>query len=428
MRVLKTVEKIRITENDPTSLVEDFQTYLTYLKTNPIKLTKTHGYLTKKDLVAIYPKLKCSEGDVPKQLTQIGFPILHLFYCLSIELDFIRIKRSKTTKSALIQTEQIERYLSLTSTEQYLTLLEAFWLEVDWEELQGESSSQVPDNFDLVVEDLERLPANKKLLFTRYKTLENGLFNYGQFYYYFKYFGFWTFELDEERSNNLPGRTYKTRAKSITLTSFFKKIQFALLETYEPYEDERLYRSLELFSKLFGQPTEDDDIWNPEEEQEEENPETLFSLLRPLFPSHELNTILKKRNDAFTGTFQFKVELSSNCWRILQLSTSHTLLDLHSLIQDAFDFDDDHLYTFYMDGKKFGKRAYNAPMDDVGPFVHQVKLKELNLYEGQIFLYLFDFGDEWEFDVHVMKMMEGEESGHPKIIQEHGAAPDQYGW
>ncbi|WP_374110617.1 IS1096 element passenger TnpR family protein [Neobacillus cucumis] len=43
-------------------------------------------------------------------------------------------------------------------------------------------------------------------------------------------------------------------------------------------------------------------------------------------------------------------------------------------IQRAFDFDDAHLYDFYMDGKKYSKRFYNSPMDIHGPFVNEVTI------------------------------------------------------
>jgi len=61
-----------------------------------------------------------------------------LFYHLSLALDFIRIKRSQSAAAALIQHQQIEQFMKLTATEQYVTLLEAFWNNVDWNELQGE--------------------------------------------------------------------------------------------------------------------------------------------------------------------------------------------------------------------------------------------------------------------------------------------------
>lgn len=122
------------------------------------------------------------------------------------------------------------------------------------------------------------------------------------------------------------------------------------------------------------------------------------------------------------------MELSPTCWRILQFSSSHILLDLQDLIQKAFDFDDDHLYAFYMDGKKYSNDFYNSPKDIHGPYVNEVKIGGLDLYEGQSFLYLFDFGDEWELTIHLLKFTPGEKVGVPQIKEKFGEAPDQYSW
>nr|WP_239094277.1 plasmid pRiA4b ORF-3 family protein [Bacillus sp. B15-48] len=160
-----------------------------------------------------------------------------------------------------------------------------------------------------------------------------------------------------------------------------------------------------------------------------ENNVSLVTLLSPLFSKEQLTTTLKRQRPVFKeGAYLFKVKLSSSCWRILQFSSSHTLLDLHNLIQKAFDFDDDHLYAFYMDGIKFSKHFYNAPMDTHGPYVNEVKIGDLDLYEGQSFLYLFDFGYEWEFNINLLKISGEEDVGAPKIKEKLGEAPDQYRW
>ena len=291
--------------------------------------------------------------------------------------------------------------------------------------LQGEKWGKVPDNIDFLFEELEKIPVNQVLELTRYKEINSHVSDYGQFFYYFYYFGFWTFILDEEKSND-PKKPISTIVKSITITPFFKTIQHALCETWNPYKNEKLEQTMTLFANLLNVPNEIKKEINIEKT---ENNESLVTLLSPLFSKEELTTTLKKKRPSFkAGTYLFKVSLSSSCWRILQLSSSHTLLDLHDLIQKAFDFDEDHLYAFYMDGKKYSKHFYNAPMDNHGPYVNEVKIGELDLYERQNFLYLFDFGDEWEFNIHLLKMIEGEEVGVAQIKEKFGKAPDQYSW
>ncbi|MDC3417434.1 plasmid pRiA4b ORF-3 family protein [Aquibacillus salsiterrae] len=416
--------KVIITTVYPSSIIKDFRIYLTYLQKNKIKLTKANAYFTKKDLLAIYSLITHDNIEVPKHSTQIGYPKIHLFYHLSINLDFIRIKRTQTSALALVQSKQIDEFMELTSTEQYVTLLEVFWMETDWEDLQGETWNIEPNNVDLLFEELENYPANKVIQLKQYKDIENTVYRYGQFFYYFSYFGFWTFEIDEIESNK-PDRPKRTVAQSIMLTPFFKQVSHILLETWYPYQEKKLDQSFHLLTNLFNLPNEIMEEINLEKPQSKIS---LISLLKPLFPSGQLNTTLKKQVSFIRGTYLLKVKLHQSCWRVLELSSSHTLLDVHNLIQMAFNFDDDHLYAFYMDGKKFSKHHYIAPMGSEGPYVDEVKIGDMNLYEEQSFLYLFDFGDEWEFDIQVEKIIEGEEVPNPRIKDEYGKAPNQYSW
>ncbi len=417
-------DQIIITKEFPSDLLEEFQIYVAYLKTNKIKLTKASAYFTKKDLLAIYSRLKPDDREIPEHATQISYPKIHLFYYLAINLDLIRIQRTQTSAQALVQSDQIDKYMQLTPTEQYVSLLEVFWIEIDWEDLQGETWSSKPDNIEVLFDELVNFPANEVIEIKENKLIEHAVYQYGQFFYYFRYFGFWTFEIDE-RASNIPGRPKRTMARSITLSPFFKKISHILLETWEPSEVDKLGQSFSLLANLLNLPDEmmeEIDLEKPRSEM------SLVPLLKPLFPLGQLMTILKKQSSFIRGTYRLQVKLHQSCWRVLELSSSHTLLDLHNLIQLSFSFDDDHLYAFYMDGKKYSKHFYNAPYDSQGPYVDEVKIGDLNLYEGQSFLYLFDFGDEWEFNVQVKKITEGEEVAKARIKEEYGEAPDQYSW
>ena len=47
--------------------------------------------------------------------------------------------------------------------------------------------------------------------------------------------------------------------------------------------------------------------------------------------------------------------------------------------------------------------------------------------EGSTFRYLFDFGDEWWFDIKTEKIAEGHVS-EAQVIQRHNDPPAQYGY
>jgi len=56
----------------------------------------------------------------------------------------------------------------------------------------------------------------------------------------------------------------------------------------------------------------------------------------------------------------------------------------------------------------------------------RVRIESLNLKPKQKFLYLFDYGDEWQFEVEFSKERASEKALYPRIINSKGEAPQQY--
>ena len=54
------------------------------------------------------------------------------------------------------------------------------------------------------------------------------------------------------------------------------------------------------------------------------------------------------------SNFIFKVGLSGrkSIWRKIAIKANQTLDDLHEIIYEAFDRDDEHLYSFFLPPKK----------------------------------------------------------------------------
>ncbi|MBP2660836.1 MAG: plasmid pRiA4b family protein [Firmicutes bacterium] len=125
--------------------------------------------------------------------------------------------------------------------------------------------------------------------------------------------------------------------------------------------------------------------------------------------------------------FVVKVLLRRGVWRRIQLVSKHTLHDLHKAILEAYDFSDDHLYAFFMNGQPWRGEAYWSPNNDEGPYADKIKLGNLNLEIKQKFLYLYDFGDEWTFSIQVEKILETDVPVlKPIIFETRGEAPEQY--
>ena len=142
--------------------------------------------------------------------------------------------------------------------------------------------------------------------------------------------------------------------------------------------------------------------------------------------------------------FIFKVALSGrkSIWRKIAIKANQTLDDLHETIYDAFDRDDEHLYSFFFPlskGKMTTRKIYNESMEYTSPNAFEygdtedkinaskAKINTLKLKKGQVFYYLFDFGDEWWHDITVEETDAKAEKGkYPRVLEQKGKSPPQY--
>lgn len=102
------------------------------------------------------------------------------------------------------------------------------------------------------------------------------------------------------------------------------------------------------------------------------------------------------------------------------------LTALHDAIQEAFGWLDDHLYSFWLDGRFWGDREVTSPVvPDEAERTAEVPIAELDLRIGQRIAYVFDFGDEWRVRLTVRErvMANGE---HPRVLELRGTPPPQY--
>ena len=188
-----------------------------------------------------------------------------------------------------------------------------------------------------------------------------------------------------------------------------------------------------------------------------------------------------------TYTFHVSLPGTGRVWRKIEMLADQTLEDLHFAIQDAYEWDADHLYSFFMSGKAWdtstefclpeGSDPWGEPTDDeeeewpeptpeereqalralfgggegmtveemqahvdafweeylaeeeaLGPGNVQITtLEELNLEPKQEFMYLFDYGDGWCFKVRVHAINpDTPEGDYPCIVESVGEAPEQY--
>jgi hypothetical protein len=148
-----------------------------------------------------------------------------------------------------------------------------------------------------------------------------------------------------------------------------------------------------------------------------------------------------------TSIYILKVALDGrrSIWRRIAIRGDQTLDDLHTAIYHAFDRFNDHLYTFYIAPKtvkltrasaRRNAKHYDAPaaldayLERIGERKDAAKttIASLRLSQGQVFLYLFDFGDEWWHVITVEQTDAEPDSAlrYPAVIAKRGESPAQY--
>ncbi len=120
---------------------------------------------------------------------------------------------------------------------------------------------------------------------------------------------------------------------------------------------------------------------------------------------------------------------------MIEIESSASFLQLHEVIQNAVDFDNDHLFQFYLGrypdqyaqiiGGEPGWNGYN-PVNRYS----KISISDTwPLPTGYKLYYLFDFGDQWIFLInktwHKDKVTK---LGivYPRVIEAKGKNPEQY--
>lgn len=112
----------------------------------------------------------------------------------------------------------------------------------------------------------------------------------------------------------------------------------------------------------------------------------------------------------------------------IELDESSTLEDLHFAIQKAVDFEDDHMYCFFV--SRTDRSRSREYFDDENELIFTQTLKDLfPLPKDRCLFYLFDWGDEWVFKISPSRKRPHEPVKgvtYPRIESESGVKPVQY--
>jgi len=138
--------------------------------------------------------------------------------------------------------------------------------------------------------------------------------------------------------------------------------------------------------------------------------------------------------------YEFKVTLKHvgvPVWRKIQIDGNTTFYDLHRVLQVAFDWDNDHLHSFFAN-KTNGKRVDGLEItgeqhdDATDLFGNRTSFNENDEVLADWFkvpkdkiTYVYDFGDDWHHEIVLNKTLEPENGiSYPRCIGAKNLAPE----
>ena len=118
------------------------------------------------------------------------------------------------------------------------------------------------------------------------------------------------------------------------------------------------------------------------------------------------------------------VGIRPRIWRRLQVPSTMDLGRLHRALQVCFGWDDDHLHQFTVGETKRGAalRRYDRDIDEKDET--RTRLSKTAPNEQSSLIYTYDFGDNWEVEIVVQKILPRDPGGtYPVCLAGRRAGP-----
>jgi len=143
------------------------------------------------------------------------------------------------------------------------------------------------------------------------------------------------------------------------------------------------------------------------------------------------------------NSYIFKINLlrRPKIIREIEISGNVSLYKLAEAIVSAYNFDLDHCFGFFNEVDEWGyldsEKKYELFTDlieegeDIEPTgagsVRKTKIKEVWQNVGERMLFLFDYGDNWQFVVELKDFGKKEtKKKYPRVLRRIGRSPRQY--
>jgi hypothetical protein len=394
----RALHKRTIGENEPGAVLRDFAALLDFAGAREIVVSGKHQLLPMSLLAELNSRLSRTNQISLRRPQQKSYPYINGLYLLLRASGLSLVEHRGNKQFLLLDEDALRSWHGLNMTGRYFTLLGA-WLIRGRGEILGEDRypfSELSRCRDFV----QRIP-------------KAGLKVAG----------------DKQTESMLP---FQPGLRNIALLDLFGLISVwhGEPETDKAWSISRIFRSPfgdALFCLLSEISGDEGELWWPWKTRRDEAGMLceVQTRLQPYFPEWR-ETLTPPEAAMRNGLHVFKVSLG-RVWRRIAISGEAPLEAFSEAILDAFDFDKDHLHLFRYRNRFGVFEEVKHPYTEESPSTAEVKVGELPLRPGSMLEYLFDFGDNWLFEVRLEKL----EPVNPKIrkpavIDGRGQAPPQY--
>ncbi len=322
-----------------TDLIDNFETFLRYLEKKPNLSLTAAGDLKSTDLWTINERVSVNAPDYVTPKSRVAdYPLLgFLFQVVTVSrLYTVSFGKANTLMS---DPARLDAYSNLTTEEKYVFLLETAWCYVDWAMLDGyDRSGQGTEWFRSGFDKLLTIPTGTPVAISQtYESrnkpkvicLSSAANPYIRAGYWFGWYSIREISLSKRDK-------YALDVDQVTLTDWGRDC-LTTLRKKRPFH----FWNKNAFSHFLS-------------DYEDGNDETVdvnhfADVFRTLLDEPELVSLYPINANAPTGAYWLRVELPHHSVsRTIAIPAADTLDDLHLLIQTAVNFDDDHLYQFYL--------------------------------------------------------------------------------
>lgn len=118
----------------PNRFIADVDSFLNYCSNTPISLTKTTKTFSRKHLQELNERLSVKAERVNAYSSQEFYPYIDFIYRLGISSRMLEMQTVRSTP-VLRTTDRLTLFNGFSVAEKYCSLLETFWVDMDWDDL-----------------------------------------------------------------------------------------------------------------------------------------------------------------------------------------------------------------------------------------------------------------------------------------------------